>query len=139
MNKKLSVAIKNDLSEIQKLSKSVEEFGKVNNLSSKTIFGINLSLDELLTNIISYGYDDNKEHKIFIQIWVEDNELNIEIIDDGQAFNPLTIQEPDLDKSIDKKPIGGLGFHLVKKLMDRVNYKRKRNKNILLLTKLMDS
>jgi len=139
MNKKLSVIIKNDLSEIQRLSKTVEEFGKINNLSSKTIFDTNLSLDELLTNIISYGYDDNKEHKIFIQIWVEDNELNIEIIDDGQAFNPLTIPEPDLDKSIDERPIGGLGFHLVKKLMERVEYKRKQNKNILLLTKLMDS
>lgn len=139
MSKKISVTLKNALSEIERLSKLIEDFGKINNLSPKIIFDVNLTLDELITNIISYGYEDEDEHKIIITICLNENQLKLKLVDDGLPFNPLTIQEPDhLTQTLDDRPIGGLGIFLVSKLMDDLEYKRKQNKNILLLTKLID-
>ena len=139
MSKKISVTLKNDLSEIERLSKLIEDFGKINNLSPKIIFDVNLTLDELITNIISYGYEDEDEHEIIITIWLNENELKLKLVDDGLPFNPLTIQEPDhLTQTLDDRPIGGLGIYLVRKLMDDIDYKREKNKNILLMTKFID-
>ncbi|MCK4338693.1 MAG: ATP-binding protein [Candidatus Cloacimonetes bacterium] len=139
MSKKISVTLKNDLSEIERLSKLIEDFGEINNLSPKIIFDVNLTLDELITNIISYGYEDEDEHKIIVTIWLNGNQLKLKIVDDGLPFNPLTIQEPDhLTQTLDDRPMGGLGIYLVRKLMDHLEYKREQNKNMLLLTKLID-
>ncbi len=134
------VTVKNDLSEIERLSKLINDYGEINNLSHKVLYDINLSLDELITNIISYGYDDEDEHKILITIWLNENKLKLTLVDDGLPFNPLLKQEPDhLTQTLDNRPIGGLGIYLVRKLMDDVEYKRIQNKNMLLLTKLIEN
>ena len=66
MNKELFITVKNDISEIVRLSEVVEQFGEIHNLSLKIIFDLNLALEEFLTNVIKYSYGDNREHLINI-------------------------------------------------------------------------
>ena len=130
----IAVELRNDLSEIDRIQRLVEERAPEWALSPSSLNAINVSLDEVLTNIISYGYDDGAEHSIAIRVALEtDGQVTIEVADDGKPFNPLETPEPDTDADIDDRPIGGLGIHLVLKLMDEVAYRRENDRNILTL------
>ena len=132
---KVSFKLKSKLSELDTLCQHVERFGQSLGLSKKCIFEANLALDELFTNIISYGFKDNKEHIIDITISHENNNLIFSIEDDGLPFNPTEASTPDLECTIEECKIGGLGIHLAKNLMDEVCYQRCEKKNILTLKK----
>eukprot|EP01156_Anaeramoeba_ignava_P018129 Anaeramoba_ignava/a90905_3.p1 GENE.a90905_3~~a90905_3.p1 ORF type:complete len:140 (-),score=31.01 a90905_3:209-628(-) len=130
-----NIAIKNQISEISKISELVEKLGEKFDLPMKTVFDINLSLDEIITNTISYGYDDVEEHYIKIDIAANDTEVVLTVIDDGKKFNPLDKGEPDLDRDLEDIEIGGLGIMFVKEKMDEIKYLREDEKNILILKK----
>lgn len=126
----------NDLKELGTLAEKIEFAAEEWKLNSNTSYKINLCLDELVTNTISYGFNDNKEHEIIIELNLNnDNEIQIIIIDDGIEFNPLKAEAPDLDSELEDKKLGGLGIYFVKKFMDKVDYFREGNKNILKLIK----
>lgn len=132
---KVSFKLKSKLSELDKLCQHLEQFGDSIGLSPKSIFEANLALDELFTNIISYGFKDKKEHTIDITISHQNNTLIFKVEDDGIPFNPTEVDTPDLECTIEECKIGGLGIHLAKNLMDEVCYKRCKKKNILTLKK----
>ncbi|MEN6461574.1 MAG: SpoIIE family protein phosphatase, partial [Syntrophomonas sp.] len=127
--------LKNRLEEISVLAEAIEDFGAVNNLPKEAIFQVNLSLDELLTNTISYGFSAGGEHEIIIELALRDKTLTIEIRDDGLPFNPLQHSEPDISQDIEERPIGGLGIHLVRKMMDDIEYRREADCNVLIMKK----
>ena len=128
-----SFELKNNLSELDLLCRHCEEIGQSIGVSDKSIFEMNLALDELFTNIISYGFQDQQEHSIHITITIDGDMLDIRIEDDGVPFNPLACKTPDFQCSIETCKIGGLGIHLIKKLMDDIQYQRIADKNILVL------
>ena len=130
-----TIQLKNNLTELERLSQIVNEFGEAHRLSPKTLYALNLSLDEILTNIIYYGYDDTNEHPVIIRVSLKDEELTAEVEDDGKPFNPLEAEKPDLEKPLEERQVGGLGIHLVMNLMDTVEYKRQGNKNLLVMKK----
>lgn len=128
--------LKNDLAEIQLLAEEVELFGEENELPEKVLFQVNLALDELLTNTISYGYPEGGEKEVLVRLTLEgEKDLIIEIRDGGFAFNPLKREEPDIKQDIDDRPIGGLGIHLVRKMMDEIEYRWEDEQNILVMRK----
>jgi len=133
--KEYSFELKSSLSELDTLCQNVEKYGKKIGLSKKFIFEINLALDELFTNIISYGYEDNGEHIIKITITPNNEELCICIEDDGVAFNPSEFESGEIACSVENCRIGGLGIHIIKKLMDEICYQRCGSKNVLTLKK----
>ncbi len=128
-----SFELKNDLSELERLCLNCEEIGRSIGVSDKSIFEMNLALDELFTNIISYGFNDSQEHIIKISITIEGDQLQMRIEDDGVPFNPSESKTPDFQCDIEKCKIGGLGIHLINKMMDEVQYQRVADKNILIL------
>ncbi|MBK8316480.1 MAG: ATP-binding protein [Acidobacteria bacterium] len=93
-------------------------------------------LDEILTNVISYAYEDADQHLINIRGKLADGFLTIEVEDDGREFDPLKSDNPDLDSGLQERPIGGLGIHLVKKLTDQLEYHRQDGKNLLVMRKI---
>jgi serine/threonine-protein kinase RsbW len=137
--KKYSFELKSDLSELDKLCENLEAFGQKFGFSKKLIFEINLALDELFTNIISYGFRDDKEHIIKVTLTPENDQLFLCIEDDGQPFNPIEFETPDVACSVEECKIGGLGIHIMKKLMDEVCYERCDDKNVLNLKKKISS
>lgn len=134
MNKH-KLVLENKISEISKISAFVEEYDEANDIGMKTVFDITLALDELVTNIISYAFNDEEKHFIEVDFDFMENQIEIEITDDGIDFNPLTKKDPDFDLDIDDMEIGGLGIHLVKQKIDEISYARQNNKNVLTLIK----
>ena len=134
-----SFELKSDLSELDRLCQNLETFGQKFGLSKKLIFEINLALDELFTNIISYGFQDDKEHVVRITLTPENDRLCLCIEDDGKPFNPIEFESPDVSCSVEKCKIGGLGIHIMKKLMDEICYERCVDKNVLNLKKKISS
>lgn len=127
--------LKNNLAEIGRISQIIDEFCASNKLPLDTVFALNLSLEEVLTNIINYGYDDSEEHVIHVSLNLNQGQVYIEVEDDGKPFNPLEAEPPDIHKPLDERPIGGLGIHLMKHHMDALEYKRKDEKNLLIMKK----
>lgn len=133
----ISMRLTNKMNCFQCFRPRVEEFGATHSLSPKIIFNLSLCLDELITNIISYGYADFDEHPIDITLGLDGDELFITVEDDAQPFNILDAPEPELDTPLEERlrPIGGMGVHLVKSMMDTVNYTRDDDRNVVHLTK----
>src|SRR5262245_23816818 len=121
----------NQFSEVEQAGQALIEFGESNGLSSDDMFSLNLALEEILVNIISYGYEDDKKHIIHVHLSLIEDEFAITVEDDAKEFNPLDAPEPDIDKPIEERPIGGLGIFLVRKMMDELVYKRSDGKNLL--------
>lgn len=115
----------------------VEAFGNEHGLHPKIIFHLTLVLDELITNIISYGYADFDVHPIDVTIALQGDRLTIRVEDDSEPFNILEAPEPELDLPLDEraKPVGGLGIHLIKNMVHNIHYKRENGKNVLTLHK----
>ena len=127
--------LKSKLSELNALCRHLEDCGNVMELPQKCLFEINLGLDELFTNIISYGFDDGIEHQIKFSLAKEKETLVVQVEDDGKPFNPLETADPEVSQDLDTINIGGLGIHLVKKMMDDIDYQRVKGKNKLILKK----
>jgi len=139
MAKKQTIILKNNLDELEKLSANLEEFFEENDIAPKILFQVNLALDELVTNIISYAYSDCLVHEVLIEISFADSTISLTVSDDGVAFDPMTIPEPDLNQSAENREIGGLGIHFVRKNMDCMEYQRLDGRNILSLKKTVGS
>lgn len=135
MTRIVSFELKNDLSELDRLCQNCESIGESFGMSKKLIFEMNLALDELFTNIISYGFQDDKEHIIKIEIKKEGDAFLMRIEDDGIPFDPIAAEAPDLECPIEDCRIGGLGIHLIKKLMDEICYERVNGVNVIYLKK----
>lgn len=130
-----SIILKNDLSEIETMVVAVEEFGQEHALPLRIVFDMNLVLEEVITNIMSYGYKDELEHYIKVDVFWENNLLTLIVTDDGEPFNPLAKASPDLDIPLEERAVGGLGIYFVKQKMDEVVYKWEHGHNVLLMNK----
>jgi serine/threonine-protein kinase RsbW len=131
--------LKSKLSELDTLCQQIESCGAELALPQKCLFEINLGLDELFTNIISYGFNDDLEHEIKFSLAKEEEKLVVKVEDDGRPFNPLEVEAPKEAKDLDSIDIGGLGIHLIKKLMDEIDYQRVKGKNRLILKKYVNA
>ncbi|MEO5335747.1 MAG: ATP-binding protein [Magnetospirillum sp. WYHS-4] len=137
MTHRLEVRLANELPEIGRLMDEVKKFGESCSAPPPVVFDFTLAFDELLTNTITYGFEADSRHEIVVRLAVEGDHLVGEIRDDGKAFNPLEIPDPDLSLDIDERPIGGLGVFFVRKVMDRVDYRREDGFNIITLRKAL--
>ncbi|MCE2431439.1 MAG: ATP-binding protein [Candidatus Latescibacteria bacterium] len=136
MKVKRSLCIASDLSELERLHDAVAELGEAGDWPPDLVYQVDLVLEELIVNTVNYGYDDDARHEIEVTLISDEDVFTVEIIDDGHAFNPLEdAPEPDLDLGIEDRPIGGLGIHLMRVMMDDVHYRREQNKNHLTLVK----
>ncbi len=134
--KKLEIELKNRVSELDKLHHQIAGFWKDNNLNPDNIYNINLSLEEIITNIIKYSYNDDLEHTIKVTVRLDDEQkIHLEVIDDGLEFNPFDHPIPDTSKALDQRDIGGLGIHLVRNMMDYYNYERQDSLNKVVMVK----
>jgi anti-sigma regulatory factor (Ser/Thr protein kinase) len=127
--------LKNYLSELKTLHQHLNNWGGDIGLSANSILRINICLDELFTNIVSYGFDEDLEHKIKFTLSGDNNFVVINIEDNGIPFNPLEKIDPDFPDNVESANIGGLGIHIIRKLMDNVSYERKQGKNMLTMRK----
>lgn len=131
------ISIKNTLEDIQFAIYAFEEFAEETGMPMATMMKINIVLDELLSNIVKYGFPEEKESQIDISLELfSTGKLIITLSDDGVPFNPFqSAKKPDLDKPLEDWEIGGLGIHLVKELMDEYHYQRVLDLNVVSMVK----
>ncbi len=130
-----NITISNKVEQLEYLANTLEMISGKWHIPMNIALNLNLVLEEVVTNIIFYGYEDKNEHEININLSYKNKIIKVQIEDDGREFNPLQFPEPDMGKSIEESKIGGLGIHFVRKIMDDINYLRLDNKNRLTLTK----
>ena len=104
-------------------------------LAPQTNYEVNLAIDELLTNMICYGYADDKEHRIELALGFESDTLVVEIVDDGRAFDPLQTPEPDIGTSLQDWPAGNLRIYFLQERFEEVAYRQQDGRNVVSVTK----
>ncbi|MCL2603794.1 MAG: ATP-binding protein [Defluviitaleaceae bacterium] len=108
-------------------------YEKLGNCPEKTKNQISVVTDEIFSNVANYAYNPGVGN-VSIRVTV-DEEVSIEFEDGGIAFNPLNAADPDISLGAEERGIGGLGIHIVKNIMDSVDYRRDGNKNIITVKK----
>lgn len=131
MSGSFSKNIKNDLSELTALVIDIHAFLDPLELPPKAVYALDLSLEEMLTNIVKYGYDDKNVHSVNVAIKFDGKTMVLSLTDDGHEFNPLNAIKPDTAKSVPERPIGGVGIHLTRSMVDDMRYRRENGRNIL--------
>lgn len=127
--------LKNQLADLAPLAERIRASLNGLGLSERDLFCIDLVCDELITNTIKYGYADTAEHQIAVNLSVRPHEIVIELEDDGQPFNPLNNAAPDTTLALQDRPIGGLGIHLLREMMDHCEYRHTNGKNCVTFQK----
>jgi serine/threonine-protein kinase RsbW len=101
-------------------------------LPSKLFQSFAMAFDEVISNIAAYG---SAHDPIRINVTITASDVRAEVIDDGVAFDPLQLPDPDVTSGVDDRAIGGLGVFLVRKMMDDVTYERRERFNCLMFRK----
>ena len=131
----MRLELTNDLSELGAMAEAVEGLCERMGVDEGVVTAINLALEEIVTNVISYAYHDGGDHRILIDVTLMDGVFTARIEDDGVPYDPLARDPPELDVPLEERRIGGLGVHLVKNLMDDVTYVRQHDRNVLTMRK----
>ena len=131
MARVLTLNIQNDFEELARVARMAKDFLESHTLPSKVIYAARVVLEEILANIIKYGYSDQASHEINVRLEVKDAEVSVTCVDDGYEFNPLLATPPDIPKPVLKRDVGGLGLYLVRQMVDSMQYLRVGDKNVL--------
>ena len=134
----LALVLKNDSFELGRLAAAFDEFADRHQVGDTARFQLQLCLEEMVLNVINYGFDDDGEHEIHVEFGfqIDSGTVTVNILDDGREFNPLKeVPEPDTEASLQDRNVGGLGVHFVRKFMDGASYCHVEGKNRLTLTK----
>ena len=129
------MSLANDAAEIARVAERIDEFCAAGEVEPSVAYAVNLALDELLSNIISYGYADEEAHRIELAVRRDGGTLVVTIVDDSIEFDPRQVPDTDTDAPLHERDPGGLGLLLVSTMMDSVDYRREDGRNVTTLTK----
>ena len=141
-----TLTLASDLAEIAGLTERLARFGREHGLPERAVQHMTLALDELITNVVEHGTSDgggpasadgmHKAPAVNVHLWLEPGWLHAEMVDAGRAFDPFAdAQQPDLAANLDDRPIGGLGVHFVRTLIERTFSQRSGDHNVIRLAK----
>ena len=122
---------------VGKANAAFTEFAETHAVPSEVRRPVQVALDELLANEISHGLAGRGGGSVTIEVSLEEERMAVTLTSDGPAFDPFRQDAPDTSLPVEERPIGGLGLHLVQKLMDEVRYERRDGKNVILMVKLL--
>ena len=131
----ITIRLPAEVKEIERLNGLVRRFGELHEIPSRALYAMNLALDEVVTNTILYGFEDATGKELTVRLSVVTGEVRGELVDEGREFDPKTVPSPNLEAPLQERELGGLGLHLVRSLMDKLDYRRDGAKNILSLVK----
>ncbi len=126
-----TLVLDNDILELDKLEPFLNYFFERKKLDMSRLPQFDLALEEALANVIMYAYPEGEKGTVKLSIETTDNKIYTKISDSGVPFNPLQQPEANLSNAIEERPIGGLGIHLIKEIMDEVEYQYTDGKNVL--------
>jgi anti-sigma regulatory factor (Ser/Thr protein kinase) len=125
------LSIQNDLADLATVRDSLERIGAELGVPSKPLMQLQVALDEIASNVIKYGWPDGGNHALRVRITGHHDRIEVEIVDDGRAFDPRLAPPP---AGRTRTP-GGVGIHIVRQLVDRLDYERIEGRNRTVMTK----
>lgn len=134
----MQITLDSTFAAIDLLSEKFDAFAAERHLSPEVCGTVQLALEEVISNIIKHGYHGEAARPIGVAIRLEDNQIIIDIEDSAPPFDPLAAPGPDLARPMADKAPGGLGIHLVKRIMSSVGYQYANGMNRLTLRKRLD-
>jgi len=129
------LVLHNDIQQIPQLADFVETIAEESGIRQPLTMSLNLALEEAVTNVIVYAYPPKTDGLVDIEAIIHKDKIRFIISDSGRPFDPTQAKEVDINQPLEDRPIGGLGIHLVRSIMDEVRYERTDDKNILYLVK----
>lgn len=132
---KRRLVLHNDVQEVPQLAAFVDEVCEAVGFDASTTMKMNLAIEEAVVNVMSYAYPIGVRGEVRLQAEANDARMKIIISDDGMPFDPTEKPDVDITLSVEERSIGGLGIHLVRQIMDSINYEREGNQNIFTLRK----
>ena len=130
-----SIVLNNDIQEVPQLVAFVDEVCEAVGFNPAVTMQMNLALEEAVVNVMNYAYPPDIRGKVTIDASANDVRLKFTIIDSGRPFDPTVQADVDTTLSVKERPIGGLGIHIVRQIMDSINYERIDGQNVLTLRK----
>lgn len=121
----------NRLEDLGQATAEAVRFLKERGVGERAVYVANLTIEEMASNIVKYGYDDTAPHEIRLRLEIEPGALLLALEDDGHEFNPLEAPEPDVHRPTHQREPGGLGIHLVRRLVHQMQYQRCKGRNHL--------
>ncbi|MGB8684909.1 MAG: ATP-binding protein [Candidatus Binatus sp.] len=132
--------IRADSAAMRQIDGFVASFVRQQGIAADEAARILILLEELLTNLVKYGYPDRAEPgQAEIVLALDGSRLQIEFIDDGCAFDPFAAPPPNLDEPVEDRQVGGLGLHILRSLTDEACYERRNEKNVTRLSRVVAS
>lgn len=129
------LTLDSDLAELERLRQFIEAFCDRTALSQEMRYHLSVVLEELVVNAVKHGDCDPRASAIRIGLRLRGDHLEIAFSDSGVPFNPLVMPPPKLDEDLGRRPVGGLGIHLIRCLVPQIRYERCDGRNYLFLTK----
>lgn len=129
------ITLPNDVQATTELGMFVDEVCENVGFDMSTTFKLNLAIEEAVVNVMSYAYPAGTKGDVDIDAEADDEQLKFVISDSGTPFDPTQKGEVDTTLSAEERGIGGLGIHLIRQIMDTINYERVDGKNVLTLSK----
>ena len=130
-----TIVLKNKIQEVDRIVQAISKVGSAAGCPPVVVHDVTLAIEEIFSNIVFYGFGDDLDHNITLELFVEENSLILILQDGGIPFNPLNLQVGGRDKPLEERDKGGMGIILAKNLMDRMDYRRERGHNILRMEK----
>lgn len=130
-----ALTLTNRRTELTRLRREVDDFVSGGGLPAEIAFDVNVALEEVVTNVISYAFQDGGEHAIEVTLEIDGAELRAVVTDEGIPFDPREAAPPDLGLPVAERPLGGLGIFLARRLMDGLDYRREGTRNVVRLRK----
>ena len=130
-----SLTLPNDINTIPQLNEFIDTVCEELEIDMALAMSLNLAMEEAVVNVMDYAYPAGTEGEVNIEAIADETQLHLIISDSGKPFDPTAKEEVDTTLSAEERPIGGLGIHLIRQLMDDISYERKDDKNILRLSK----
>ena len=129
------ITLPNDVQEVPQLNVFVDEVCEQADFDMSTTLKLNLAIEEAVVNVMNYAYPAGEKGDVDIEAMINDEYLVFVISDSGTPFDPTAKAEVDTTLSAEERGIGGLGIHLIRQIMDTINYERVEGKNVLTLRK----
>ena len=129
----LRLTIQNDLGELARVNELATELLQRRGAAERVVYATQLALEELLSNVIRHGYPDGGRHEIDLVLRVGEDAVELELVDDGREFDPVTAPEAPLHLPLAELRVGGLGIHLLRAFVSEIRHERLANRNFLWL------
>ena len=129
------IKLKNQVGELERVNRFVEEIGEELGLDQELKMNLNLVMEEMVSNVIFYAYPEGKTAEIELVAENDGKELTFVLSDQGKEFDPTQKEDANPDINPIDRDLGGMGIYIVKNIMNKVTYQRLEGKNLLTMKK----